>query len=521
MHKFVPADLNPGWNTEEVWNTEKPGGVMSEDNRSQENRSLETKAEVADAQLLGDIALEEPVLVTLPEHAPDPVANWARSVEMMPAVIARPTSQADVVEILKDATSYPSPVRPMGHFHSTTACPTTTGTLVDMTGVNQILDLNDDTVTVEGGAEYLEVEKALVAKGKHFYVDLQIGNVSMGSLATCDTKDGAYPNEYGQIGAYVVRVKLATADGQVIEVDESQPELLKAVRGSYGLLGIVLEVTLQIKDLESISIVHKSYTFEAFVEALPQLMSRNGSMMMYLFPFANKILVQLRGPGNPKRLRNPFVWPLRNFGVAYGVSLFARFANLIKISTVRYVIQQIFNKTARLILRWFIRAQNTRPTQQTTNYPAHPRLANFTFSIFAFPVRSYAQTLLAYRDFCWDYYGATQYRPDLLSVGYFVRQCDYSLFSYSAESDVLTIDPVATGGAEWDHFVQEFNDFAILRGGKPLFNQTPGLTTYQVNKAFGERLEAFNRIRQQMDPEGRLLNDYFAQVLKPLPKILL
>lgn len=442
------------------------------------------------------------------------VRNWARTVECYPSLVVKPTTQEGVLQILQDRDKYPSPVRAMGHFHSTTPCATSdAGTIIDMTALNRIIEIGEGHVTVEGGAEYLTVQQALVEKGLHFYVDLQIGTVTLGSLATCDTKDGSYPGEFGQLGAYVTRIKLATATGAVLVVDESDLDLFRAVRSSYGLLGVVLEVTYRIERMRSIGIRHESYSFESFVEALPELTTRNGSMMMYFFPFADRVIVQLRRPGDERSWRNPVVWRLRNFGVAYIVPLFARLANLIRIATLRYFLQQAFNAIYRLLLVYVLHARNTRPSEQTTGYPQHPYLTNFTFSIFAFPARNYPQVLLAFRDFCWNYYNATSYRPDLLSVGYFVRRCDYSLFSYAADGDVLTIDPVATGGGGWPAFASAFNEFSVARGGKPLFNQTPALTREQVRRCFGSRVDEFNATRLRLDPEGRLLNAYFREML--------
>ncbi|PWU00386.1 MAG: FAD-linked oxidase, partial [Terriglobia bacterium] len=40
-----------------------------------------------------------------------------------------------------------------------------------------------------------------------------------------------------------------------------------------------------------------------------------------------------------------------------------------------------------------------------------------------------------------------------------------------------------------------------------------GLTRSMVQKALGERLQGFAQARQQFDPEGRLLNDYFRDLL--------
>jgi hypothetical protein len=47
-----------------------------------------------------------------------------------------------------------------------------------------------------------------------------------------------------------------------------------------------------------------------------------------------------------------------------------------------------------------------------------------------------------------------------------------------------------------------------------LFNQTPFLTHDQVHKAFGEeRIAKFNEARKKADPEDRLLDNYFRELL--------
>jgi L-gulonolactone oxidase len=47
-----------------------------------------------------------------------------------------------------------------------------------------------------------------------------------------------------------------------------------------------------------------------------------------------------------------------------------------------------------------------------------------------------------------------------------------------------------------------------------LFNQSNLLSRWQVEKAFGDRLRTFERFRDRFDPEERLLNAYFRQLLK-------
>jgi len=47
----------------------------------------------------------------------------------------------------------------------------------------------------------------------------------------------------------------------------------------------------------------------------------------------------------------------------------------------------------------------------------------------------------------------------------------------------------------------------------PLFNQTPFLTREQVRKAFSGRLKLFADYRRQADPEDRLLDSHFRDLL--------
>lgn len=441
------------------------------------------------------------------------LSNWSGTVHTKPAVIATPATVDEVVAILVDAQRYPSPVRAVGHFFSTTDCAAADGgTALDMSGLRRIVEIGDDHVRVEAGATYKDVAEALAARGKAFFVHLQVGNATLGSIATCATKDGSFPGEHGQAGAYVTRIKWVTAAGEIRESDERDAELFAALRSSYGLLGVVVEVTVRIRPLEPISIRHVNYTTEGFLAALPELRRRNGSLSFYLFPFADRVTAQIRGPAEDARL-NRWLWPLRNFAVAHVVPLASRCAMLVPVRAFAYGLIAAFGASARWFLAHALSAGRTLPHDQITRYAHRPKLARFTFSIFAFPENRYAQVLREYRRFCADHHAEHGYRPDLLTIGYRVAQSRHSLLSYSWDGDVITIDPVALGGPEWDLFADRFNEFSIARGGKPLMNQTPRLTAEQVRAAFAGRVERFNELRRALDPGERLLNEQLRRLL--------
>jgi hypothetical protein len=88
-----------------------------------------------------------------------------------------------------------------------------------------------------------------------------------------------------------------------------------------------------------------------------------------------------------------------------------------------------------------------------------------------------------------------------------------SLLSPSFESAVFTISPLSTQTEGWDDFVFDFAEFAANHHGIPFFNQTKNATPETVAKAFGNRLAFFNKVRRELDPDDRLLNQYFGSYL--------
>src|SRR5580704_19575949 len=110
------------------------------------------------------------------------VTNWFGDLVSHPQVVVEANSTADIVAILKDPVKYPSPVRAIGSNHSTSPCGVVEGgTLVMMSNMNQIQQITTDTITTQGGAIYIDVAQELAKKNLQFYVNTEIGNLSMGS----------------------------------------------------------------------------------------------------------------------------------------------------------------------------------------------------------------------------------------------------------------------------------------------------------------------------------------------------
>lgn len=448
------------------------------------------------------------------------VRNWFGDLISFPRAVVEVRSVEDIVAIMRDADRYPAPVRARGSGHSTTLCGQADGgTVVDMTTMNRILDVGSDTVTVEAGALLIDVAKELERRNLQFYVNIELGNATMGSLATCATKDASMPGEFGQVNSYCVGMKMVLPSGEILEVNEEEPGLLRAARSSYGMFGIVYEVTFKVRPLQAMAVEHAVFKLNAFGRKLPELIAREQSIMMYIFPYLDRVAVEFRSYAGPADQATTApshrLWRLRNFAWKTFMPGFgALLERYVPARGVRYRLINVLNRATQLVMFPRLKARHTVPTDQMIRYPKISGGSRYTFSIWAFPEERYAETLREYFQFAKDYYRRTGFRPNMLHVGYRIEQDDSSLFSYTYDSRVLTIDPVSTGAPGWKDFLDAYNEFCSEHGGKPLFNQSWGLRPHQVRKAFGDRVDEFEEYRRRYDPDDRLLNSYFRELFQ-------
>jgi len=445
------------------------------------------------------------------------VRNWFGNITSSPRAVIDVETVDEIVSILKDTDRYPSPVRAVGSNHSTTPCGVADGgTLIVMRRMDRVIEIGAETVTVQAGALYIDVNAELRRHGLQFHVNVELGNLTIGSAATGGTKDASMAGEFGQIASYAVGMKMALPNGDLLEVTEDDPELLQLARSSYGLFGIVYEATFRVRPLAAMEVHHERLTLEEFGARLPALRDRGDSMMLYINPFKDSITIEFRRYHGLSRSKRPseWQWKIRNYVWSHMAPLYGyRVTRLVPVRRLRYALIDAYNSLIVLALVHVVRGRSTLPQAQQIRYPTTSGRSRYTFSIWAFPEERYVECLRRYFEFSKDYYARTGYRVNLLSVGYRILADRSSLFSYSFDGPVLTFDPVSTGDDGWDSFLREYNDLCSGLGGVPLFNQTNLLTRAQVERAFGQRIGQFEACRRRYDPTNRLLNAYFADLL--------
>jgi len=263
-------------------------------------------------------------------------------------------------------------------------------------------------------------------------------------------------------------------------------------------------------------VYHKHYHFDEFARELPALWEKGESIMMYLNPFTDQVLVEFRKYHDHlegHKVTN-WQWRLRN-------AIWSHYAPLFGYLVGRYVpgrrlgefLTDMYNRLIVLVATTIVRGENTAATSQQIKYPFVSDNSRYIFSIWAFPEERYIDCLRQYFEFSKRYHREKGYRVNLLSVGYRIKADQSSLFSYSFDGPVMTFDPVSTGNPGWDDFLVAYNELCSELGGVPLFNQTNLLTREQVDRAFRDRPVLFDSYRRRYDPTDRLLNRYFEELL--------
>ena len=123
--------------------------------------------------------------------------------------------------------------------------------LLDVSAMNRILEFDEERaqITVEAGTRLIDIFEHV-----HYRLltlpSSPTESHSTVSGAICANVNGKDGWKRGSFAHQVVRLSLLTAGGETIEIDRSH-ELFNAVVSGIGMLGIVLDATLQLKPIPS------------------------------------------------------------------------------------------------------------------------------------------------------------------------------------------------------------------------------------------------------------------------------
>ncbi|KAJ6638939.1 L-gulono-1,4-lactone dehydrogenase, partial [Pseudolycoriella hygida] len=203
--------------------------------------------------------------------------------------IRYPKTIDDVVAIIKEAIAKKITVKAFGSRHSQTDIICTEGIPVDMTGLQWQKMNADNTATVGAGTNLHDTTAFLRLYGRAFKTTPAFGNITIGG-AIGTGAHGSTIKYNASISSQVASVKIVDGKGEVREITDAVD--LKAFKLHLGLLGVIVEVTLNTVPL------YKTYAFNKIVSddiltngEVVQMAQNADQMSLYWFPEFKEVVI--------------------------------------------------------------------------------------------------------------------------------------------------------------------------------------------------------------------------------------
>jgi len=200
-------------------------------------------------------ALGEPHVIVAPEQLRTYECDGLTGHRAIPELVVLPGSTGEVQAVLRAChrDRIPFVARGAGTGLSGGATPVAGGVVVSLARMDRILeiDLAGQRVVVEPGVANLDVTRAVAPHGFFYAPDPSSQQVCTIGGNVAENSGGAHCLKYGFTTHHVTGLTFVLPDGEIVELggkglDHEGPDLLGAIVGSEGTLGVVTEITLRI-----------------------------------------------------------------------------------------------------------------------------------------------------------------------------------------------------------------------------------------------------------------------------------
>lgn len=222
--------------------------------------------------------------------------DQSRHAPVRPEAVVWPTSPAEVAAILNFANSNLIPVTGWGSGSSLEGnpIPVNRGIVLDFSQMNHILDIRpeDFQADVEPGVVYQDLNERLRHTGLFFPPDPG-ARATLGGMIS-NNASGTRTIFYGSTKDYVLRLSVALANGEIIELgtraskSSSGYDLIRLFVGSEGTLGIIVGATVRLAGLPA--------EFSAAVATFPTIEAAGKAVFEIMRGGLNPAALELLGP---------------------------------------------------------------------------------------------------------------------------------------------------------------------------------------------------------------------------------
>ncbi len=176
-------------------------------------------------------------------------------------------------------------IRAVGNSFAWSKLVPTSDTLVSLKHLNRLLDVNhtESTVTIECGMAMKQLTRVTEAYGFTLVSPTIFPRVAIGgALATGSHGTGKNVQTFSD---NVVAATVVNANGDVVEIKQSDGDLLDAARVAMGTFGVMYSVTLKVQKTFNVRVEVKTFPEREVLEHIPDILKTYEYVEMYWFPY--------------------------------------------------------------------------------------------------------------------------------------------------------------------------------------------------------------------------------------------
>jgi L-gulonolactone oxidase len=434
----------------------------------------------------------------MPKPVPKLWKNWAGNQACAPFAIESPSSEQELVSIVKEAAASDRRVKVVGAGHSFTGIACTDGHLVDLSRYGGLLSHDRDagTVTVQAGIQLSRLCDELDARGLALE---NMGDIAYQSIAgATSTATHGTGTKFGNISSRIVGLRLITADGSIIDCSsEERPDVFECARVGLGALGVLSTVTLQAVPAFRLHAVEEAIPVDDVLRDFSGFMAGTDHVEFYWVPHTRWALTKrntrTQDPAAPRGKAKEIIDDIVLTNGAFGLlcRLGRRWPRAIP-------------RLAKVIPS---ASSKVEYTDRSDKVFTSPRFVHFYEMEYAIPAEAVPEALNRVRGLV-DRLGVPISFPVEVRV---VAPDDIPLSTaYGRATGYIAVHVYR--GTPYDQYFQGVEAIMNDYGGRPHWGKMHFQTAETLAPRY-PRWEAFQKVRNELDPDGRFANPYLDRVL--------
>ncbi len=374
-----------------------------------------------------------------------------------PAEYNEPKSFGELCDIVNDAVEKNQTIRTIGNGYSISDIGCTTGRLISLSYLNQILsvDLEKKLVRVEAGISISELNEKLAAYELALPNQAAITQISLGgALSTAVHGTG----HTGTLSSFLREIELVTADGALHKLSPNTDyDAFVAATVGLGSLGVIYAVTLQCDSLFYLRFTQEKATLEHILENCKALSDSNDFFQFFWNTDSNNVVIN-------------------------------RWNRCEKNDSANCM-------PSYKALSWYVIDANDKDL----------------FSEIAVPINSLPSVVDKIAELIQKYKALGAKVTDL-NVR-FVEKDSHALLSPASDGPVAYIAFCILEEDKYMAFYKDFEDNMMKFNGRPHWGKINFLNYEKTLELYGTNLERFVQIKKRFDPKGVFSNQFIERVL--------